>query len=217
VTFWLGLFALGGLSLVVTPLPGGRELPAHQLVIGAVGASVWLGPFAFKHVDYSRELWWQFELQGDASRFLRASVGAAVVLLLFGLVRLIRYASHEAPAPTQADLQDAGKAIAAQTSAFPNLAFLKDKALLFDDTRSAFVMYTVQGRTWAALGDPVGPEERLTDLVRLFLERCADFGGVPVFYEVSRTHLHRGGLRLPRILADVSALVAGGYGRIFLE
>ena len=26
-----------------------------------------------------------------------------------------------------------------------------------------------------------------------------------------------GGLRLPRILADVSALVAGGYGRIFLK
>ena len=44
---------------------------------GALGASIWLGLFAFKHVDYSRELWWQFELQGEASRFLRASVGAA--------------------------------------------------------------------------------------------------------------------------------------------
>ena len=160
-------------------------------MIGAVGASVWLGLFAFKHVEYSRDLWWQFELQGDASRFLRASVGAAVVLLLFGFARLIGYAPHEAPAPTQADLQDAEKAIAAQTSTFPNLAFLKDKALLFDDTRSAFVMYAVQGRTWAALGDPVGPEERLTDLVRLFLERCADFGGIPVFYEVTSAHLHR--------------------------
>ncbi len=36
----------------------------------------WLGLFAFKHVDYSHELWWQFELHGEASRFLRASVGA---------------------------------------------------------------------------------------------------------------------------------------------
>ena len=160
-------------------------------LIGAVGASVWLGLFAFKHVDYSHELWWQLELQGDASRFLRASVGAAIVLLLFGFARLIGYAPHEAPVPTQEDLRDAEKAIVAQTSTFPNLAFLKDKALLFDDTRSAFVMYSVQGRTWAALGDPVGPQERLTDLVRLFLERCADFGGTPVFYEVTRAHLHR--------------------------
>ena len=163
--------------------------PWVAAVIGAVGASVWLGLFAFKHVDYSRDLWWQFELQGDASRFLRASVGAAVVLLLFAFARLIGYGPHEAPAPTQADLQDAEKAIAAQTSASANLAFLKDKSLLFDDTRTAFIMYAVQGRTWAALGDPVGPEERLTDLVRLFLERCADFGGIPVFYEVTRAHL----------------------------
>jgi phosphatidylglycerol lysyltransferase len=158
-------------------------------VTGAVGASVWLGLFAFKHVDYSRELWWQFELHGDASRFLRASVGAAILLLLFGLARLIGYAPHEAAAPTVADLEDAEKAMGAQTSTFPDLAFLKDKGLLFDDTRSAFVMYAVQGRTWAALGDPVGPEERLADVVRLFLERCADFGGIPVFYEVTSAHL----------------------------
>ena len=64
---------------------------------GALGASVWLGLFAFKHVDYSHELWWQFEVHGEASRFLRASVGAAMVLLLFGLARLIGYAPHEAP------------------------------------------------------------------------------------------------------------------------
>ncbi len=160
-------------------------------LVGAVAASIWLGLFAYQHVDYSRELWWQFELQGDASRFLRASVGAAVVLVLFGLARLIGYAPHEAPAPAGADLRDAENAIAAQASTFPNLVFLKDKALLFDQTRTAFVMYAIQGRTWAALGDPVGPEERLTDLVRLFLERCADFGGVPVFYEVTGSHLHR--------------------------
>jgi phosphatidylglycerol lysyltransferase len=165
--------------------------PWVAALIGAVGASVWLGLFAFKHVEYSRDLWWQFELQGDASRFLRASVGVAIVLLLFGFARLIGYAPHEAPAPTPADLDDAEKAIAAQTSTLPNLVFLKDKALLFDETRSAFVMYAVHGRTWAALGDPVGPEERLSGLVRLFLERCADFGGIPVFYEVTKAHLHR--------------------------
>jgi phosphatidylglycerol lysyltransferase len=142
-------------------------------------------------VAYSNDLWWQFALQGDASRFLRASVGAAVVLLLFAFARLIGYAPTEAPAPTPADLEDADKAMRAQTSTFPNLAFLKDKSLLFDETRSAFLMFAVQGRTWVALGDPVGPEERLTDVVRLFLERCADFGGIPVFYEVTSTHLHR--------------------------
>jgi phosphatidylglycerol lysyltransferase len=159
-------------------------------VIGAISASVWLGLFAFQHVDYSHELWWQFELQSDASRFLRASVGAAIVVALFGLARLVRYAPHEAPAPTDADLADAGRIIAGQASTYPFLAYLRDKSLLFNDARTAFVMYAVQGRTWVALGDPIGPEDQATGLIRRFLERCDDFGGVPVFYEVGKARLH---------------------------
>ena len=37
----------------------------------------------------------------------------------------------------------------------------------------------------------MGPPERVGGLVRLFLERCDDFGGIPVFYEVSSEHLYR--------------------------
>lgn len=160
-------------------------------VTGAIGASIWLGFFAFKHVDYSRQLWWEFELQGDASRFLRASVGAAIVLLLFGFARLIRPAPHEAPSPTDRDLEDAAKAIASQHSTLPYLIYLRDKALLFNDERTAFIMYAVQGQTWVALGDPVGPASQMCGLMRRFLERCDDFNGVPVFYEIGKTHLHR--------------------------
>ena len=159
-------------------------------VIGAIAASVWLGLFAFQHVEYSSDLWWQFELQSDASRFLRGSVGAAVVVALFGLRYLVNHARHEAPAPTDADLADAGRIIAAQSSTFPFLAYLGDKSLLFNDARTAFIMYAVKGRTWVALGDPVGPESAAVDLIRRFLERCDDFGGVPVFYEIGSARLH---------------------------
>ncbi len=160
-------------------------------VVAAVGASFWLGLFAFKHVEYSNDLWWQFELRGEASRMLRATVGAGITLFLFGFARLIGYARHEVSTPTDADLSVAAGIISKQTATFPNLVFLRDKAILFDEEKSAFVMYGVQGRTWAALGDPVGPPERIDVLVRLFLERCDDFGGIPVFYEVSSKHLHR--------------------------
>ena len=159
-------------------------------VIAAMASSLWLGLFAFKHVEYSTQLWWQFELHSEASRTLRATVGAGVTLLLFAVARLIRFAPHEVSVPTTADLADAAAIIARQTSTFPNLVFLGDKSILFDDDRSAFLMYAVQGRTWAALGDPVGPSERHAVLIRRFLERCDDFGGVPVFYETSREHLH---------------------------
>jgi phosphatidylglycerol lysyltransferase len=160
-------------------------------IAAAMGASIWLALFAFKHVEYSHELWWQFELRGEASRTLRASVGAAVVLLLAALARLMGHAPHETAEPSDADLDAAGAAIARQTATSPYLVYLRDKAVLFDEQRSAFVMYGVQGRTWVALGDPVGSAEQLAPLVRLFLERCDDFGGMPVFYEISHAHLHR--------------------------
>jgi phosphatidylglycerol lysyltransferase len=159
-------------------------------VVAAIGASIWLGFFAFKHVEYSNELWWQFEFSGEASRMLRASVGSAVTLLLFGFARVVSRAPHEAAEPTSADLEAVAPAIAAQTSTFPYLVYLRDKSVLFDEQQSGFVMYGVRGRTWVALGDPVGPSDRIEPLIRLFLQRCDDFGGVPVFYEILSEHLH---------------------------
>jgi phosphatidylglycerol lysyltransferase len=160
-------------------------------VVITVGGSLWLGLFAFKHVEYSNELWWQFELHGEASRMFRATVGACVTVVLFAVARLIRVAPHEAPPPTDADLDRAAAVIATQERTVPNLVFLRDKAVLFDEPGTAFVMYDVHGRTWVAMGDPVGPPDRIGPLVRQFLERCADFGGIPVFYQVSSEHLHR--------------------------
>jgi len=160
-------------------------------LLAALAASTWLGFFAFKHIEYSNELWWQFELHAEASRMLRATVGAGVTVLLFALARLIGYAPHEAPKPSDADMDAAAAIIATQTVTFPSLVFLRDKAVLFNEDKSGFVMYGVQGRTWAALGDPVGPPQQMGALIRLFLEKCDDFGGVPVFYEISREHLDR--------------------------
>jgi phosphatidylglycerol lysyltransferase len=156
----------------------------------ALAASIWLGLFAFKHVQYSNELWWRFALHGEASRFLRASVGAAIVLVLVAVRRVITPAPHDAPVPTDKDLDDAARVIHAQHATSPMLVFLRDKSLIFDEARTAFLMYAVQGRSWVALGDPVGPAETHVDLIRQFLERCDDFGGVPVFYEIGASGLH---------------------------
>jgi phosphatidylglycerol lysyltransferase len=159
-------------------------------IVGAIGASIWLGLFAFKHVAYSSELWWQFELHGEASRFLRATVGVMVALVLFAVSRIASLARHEADEPTDTDLETAGAIIATQTSVPPYLVYLRDKALLFDDERHGFIMYGVEGRTWVALGDPVGPGNARAALIRLFLERCDDFAATPVFYEIRKDSLH---------------------------
>ena len=160
-------------------------------VAAALGATVWLGFFSYKHVEYSGYLWWQFELDAEASRFLRGSVGAAAVVLLFAIGRLDPARSARSAAAHRRGSRGRRPADRGPAVNVPLLVYLRDKALLFDDERRAFVMYAVQGRTWVAMGDPVGPADRLANVIRLFLERCDDFGGVPVFYEVRKEHLHR--------------------------
>jgi phosphatidylglycerol lysyltransferase len=103
----------------------------------------------------------------------------------------VRRAPHQVVAPSDADLEAAAAVIARQPATTPNLVYLRDKGVISNAARSAFLMYGVRGRTWVSLGDPVGPEEAATDLIREFLERCDDFAGVPVFYEVGPSQLHR--------------------------
>ena len=122
-------------------------------VVAALAASVWLGLFAFQHVEYSTDLWWQFALQGEASRFLRGSVAAATVVLLVAVARLIGHAPHDVDPPSEGDLADAGEIVARQPAAFPNLIYLRDKALLFDEARDgpAGLQREVQSGVGAAL------------------------------------------------------------------
>ena len=160
-------------------------------VVAVVGASIWLGFFAYRHVEYSGELWWRFAIRGDAPRFLRASVGATVAILAFGVMRLMRPAPPEVEPPADADLDDAARLLREQPHTQPYLVYLRDKSLLFTPGREACLMYGVHGRSWVALGDPLGDPACTTALIRQFFGKCDDFGGIPVFYQVSKDRLHQ--------------------------
>jgi phosphatidylglycerol lysyltransferase len=158
-------------------------------VVGVVGASIWLGLFSYKHVQFQQELWWQFTTHGDAPRFLRASAGALATVALFGIMRLLRHAEAEPTVPSPEDLATA-KAIASRTS--DTLAFvslLGDKSLMFSTQRDAMLMYGVEGRSWVALGDPVGPDAPAAELAWRFREAAEAHGAWPVFYEVTERRL----------------------------
>jgi phosphatidylglycerol lysyltransferase len=45
-------------------------------------------------------------------------------------------------------------------------------------------MYGIEGRSWVALGDPIGPEEEGVELVWRFREMCDRHNGWTVFYQV---------------------------------
>jgi phosphatidylglycerol lysyltransferase len=150
---------------------------------------VWLLLFSYKHVEYSSDLWWQFELSGDAPRSLRATVGGLLLLVSYGGARLLRPAPPEPVPPTEEDLARV-RAIVAQSRATPaHLALLGDKMFLFNDARTAFVMYAIEGRSWVALRDPVASGDDVRELAWRFRELSDRHGGWTVFYEVGPDHL----------------------------
>jgi phosphatidylglycerol lysyltransferase len=151
--------------------------------------SIWLGIFSYKHIDYSNELWWRFTLFGKASRFLRATVGAIGAALVFGLMSLLRPGPAKPLSPNVDDLRTAHSIIQGSPRTYANLALLGDKALLFNHNRTAFLMYGIEGRSWVALGDPVGPEKDIKELAWHFHDMADRYDGWTVFYEVYGQHI----------------------------
>ncbi len=192
------------LTLVLTALLPCRQLffrrtallaesftPAWLAAIAVVmAASVWLGLFAFRHVEYSHDLWWHFSARGDAPRFLRASVGAFALALGFGAARLLRPASFRPPMVAD-PLPETVPAIVAQSGvAAANLALLGDKQFLMSQDARAFIMYGVAGETWVAMGDPVGPAECWPELIWQFRQAADRYGDRAAFYEVGHEQVH---------------------------
>jgi phosphatidylglycerol lysyltransferase len=155
----------------------------------ALAASAWLGLFAHKHTEYAGDLWLKFTFEGDAPRFLRATLGSSVLLLLFVLARLMRPAPPGARPAHPAEIEKVRAVVAASPVTSANLALLGDKRFLFSATCKSFVMYGIQGRSWVAMGDPVGIEQEKADLVWAFRELCDRHGGWAVFYEVGTANL----------------------------
>jgi phosphatidylglycerol lysyltransferase len=144
---------------------------------------------AYRHVEYANDLWWQFELKGDAPRSLRALAGAAGVLAVFALARLLRPAPPPPAPPTREDLERASAVIAHAHSAGAHLALVGDKQILFHESGSGFLMYGVRRRSWIAMGDPIGPPDVRRELAWRFRELADQHGGLIAFYEVDTTDL----------------------------
>ncbi len=144
--------------------------------------------FVYRDVDYRHELWWQFELSGDAPRGLRAMLGVVIAASVISLASLLRPAVTPVP-PQSRELDGAVGIIESQGMADPNLVRMGDKNVLYSADGRAFLMYGRQGRSWIALFDPVGPVDAWAELVWRFLEAARAVGCRPVFYQISPASL----------------------------
>jgi phosphatidylglycerol lysyltransferase len=176
-----------------------------------LAASLWIGLFSYKHIEYSGDLWWHFAFYGDAPRFLRAGVGAAVVMMLFLVAKLLRPHQPGPSLPERSDLEKAKSIAMSSIHTYAYISLLGDKSLLFSESGRSFIMYGIEGRSWVAMGDPVGADDDKEELIWKFRELSDRYDGWPVFYEIGEDNLH--------YYADLglSFIKLGEDGRVRLE
>lgn len=150
----------------------------------ALAALTLIGFLAFRHVEYQSDLWWQFAWDGDAPRFLRATLALMILAAAIAIDALIHRPQKPAtgraviPAPVR-------QILTTISSTTPNVALLGDKSFLVSDDERAFVMFGVSGRSWIALGEPVGETKAARQLVWQFAEAADRAGGRAVFYSIT--------------------------------
>jgi phosphatidylglycerol lysyltransferase len=140
--------------------------------------------FAFRNVAYRREIWWQFEFDAQASRALRALLGASVLALGVSLWQMLRAAPGRVEPSSPAQLANAERIVLDQEHSAAMLALMGDKSFLFSGSGNAFLMYAKRGRTWVALFDPVGAQHEWLELVWQFVELAARHDGRAAFYQI---------------------------------
>jgi phosphatidylglycerol lysyltransferase len=159
-------------------------------ILAALAAAVWLGFFTGRHVEYRDDLWWTFVADRTAPRALRGAVGAAVLALALFAWRLSSHdARPQAPSEVDAARIDAALAGAEDPKPDANLAYLGDKLFIYSASGESFIQYAARGRTWVAMGEPVGRDAERKEMIWAFRELCDRHGARPAFYSVRREHI----------------------------
>jgi phosphatidylglycerol lysyltransferase len=187
----LGVLMLGRRAFYrPTAILAERFTPAWVAsIVGVILMALWIGVVSYRHLNYSHDLWWTFALDANAPRMLRASLAVVVLAGTYLLLNLLRPARPEPAVAGAEELARARVLIDGSDLTLPNAALSGDKRLLFSDAGDAFVMYQIAGRSWVALGDPVGSQNGAEELVWRLREMSDRHGGQPVFYQVSAERL----------------------------
>jgi phosphatidylglycerol lysyltransferase len=168
-------------AVLSEPLPW----PWIAAVALAISGMIALGFFSYSHVAYRHALWSEFATGNDASRFLRAMAGGLLTAIAFTIARLMQPAPYAAGRLSTTQQTRLEEIIRSKARPAGNLAFLGDKSVMLADDSEGFLMYAIRGRSWVALGDPVGDSATRRELAWKFSRMARQHGGQPVFYEVS--------------------------------
>jgi phosphatidylglycerol lysyltransferase len=193
---WEETTLLVGLAVLIAPFraafPRSARLSRMEITPGWLVSAVCLvagvgllGLWSFEHADYGELPWWRVMADADAERSLRAWAGSALALIAFGVWRL--FASAATPpivGEEDPDFERVRMILAKAENSRPgsNLALLGDKRFLFSASGESFLMFGVRGRSWVALGPPVGRRDERLELLWRFRELADAHAARPGLY-----------------------------------
>lgn len=125
----------------------------------------------------------EFAFHGEANRFLRTSVVLfllIVTLLLWESLSIARELRHH----RTMSRDEALAIVKSYPSTHGWLAFTGDKLFFPSSSGKCFLMYQWVGKSWVAMGDPVGNPDESSELVWSFQEAALRHGCSPAFYQV---------------------------------
>jgi phosphatidylglycerol lysyltransferase len=155
--------------------------------LAAFGGAALVGWWSFQNLDYANNSVLRVIGDQDAARAIRSSAGAAAVLLAIGVWRLLATPATPAVAgETDPDFSRVRAILDTAEAAEPasNLALRGDKRFLFSESGRSFLMFGVRGRSWIALGCPVGRRAEQLDLLWRFRELADAHAARPGVYGV---------------------------------
>ncbi|MBW8734230.1 MAG: bifunctional lysylphosphatidylglycerol flippase/synthetase MprF [Asticcacaulis sp.] len=137
------------MSLSVNPMWAGATLVTLMMI-------VWLGFYVYSHIPYAHSMWIDFGYHASVTRFLRGLVVMGATVVLVGLYRLFGIANRIPPMPDDEDMDQVREVLATTSNPQAWLALLRDKHILWNEARTAFLMYGIAGKQWVVMGEPVG-------------------------------------------------------------
>ncbi|WP_054312092.1 bifunctional lysylphosphatidylglycerol flippase/synthetase MprF [Mesorhizobium sp. 1M-11] len=147
-------------------------------------ASTIVGLLAYRHVEYQSSLWWEFAWDGDAPRFLRATMALAIVAAALAVDTVINRPVHRKASGRTTVPDTVRRILQTSSGTEPCVALLGDKSFMISPCEKAFLMYATSGNSWITMGDPVGDAQAGRTLIWRFAEAADQAGARAVFYSI---------------------------------
>ena len=81
-------------------------------IAGVIATAIWLSFLAFRHIEFSNDLWWTFAMDANAPRILRATFLVVVLATAYLLLNVLQPARPEPGVADAKDLEHARRIIA---------------------------------------------------------------------------------------------------------